>query len=163
MGFLKSFMESILKVGESVDNALQDVEDRAQIDAQRHKGQKSDKNTKNGNLAYNMEYFRMLFREEFPDCTIEENVSAESMGWSIANKYKTYGGVYPCRDYEFLVYKEFRPVLTVLLTDHNKENLALCKNTIATSEENGVRCLNFLMQMPNEREYVTKRIKAILE
>ena len=118
--------------------------------------------TRDGHWSHNMAYFRQVLKEQFPECTFEENVSAESLGWAVANKYKTYGNVYPDRPFEFVIYKDNRLVATILLTDHNKESLAVCKNTIATSEAYKVPCVNFLMQFPNEASYVRERISRAI-
>ena len=153
MGLLKSLLRGFVsEAGRAVTDKL-----GAQIE-----NEDCESNTVSGNLSHNMEYFRKVLREQFPECVFEENVSADRLGWAVAHKYKTYGNLYPDRPFEFVMYKDNRLVATILLTDHNQESLAVCKNTIATSEAYHVPCINFLMQFPNEASYVKERIaKAI--
>lgn len=181
MGLLKSFLRGLAseagrvvadKLGEQIENAVggsshqetsETVSRTSHPSAERtYREPKRERCTADGNLQHNMDYFREVLREQFPECTFEENVTADKLGWSVANAYKTYGNVYPDRPFEFVMYKDNRLVATILLTDHNRESLAVCKNTIATSEAYHVPCVNFLMQFPNEASYVKERItKAI--
>lgn len=181
MGLLKSFFRGLAseagravadKLGEKIGNA---AENGSAQTMQKTNGQSSsttaekayrslkrEQCTEDGNLRHNMEYFREVLREQFPECTFEENVSADRLGWTVASAYKTYGNVYPDRPFEFVMYKDNRLVATILLTDHNRESLAVCKNTIATSEAYRVPCVNFLMQFPNEASYVKERIEKAI-
>ena len=180
MGLLKSFLRGLAseagravadKLGEQFENAAgnssaQSTAEPVNRTVQQPESSSSRSNvaegTRDGNLSHNMEYFRKVLREQFPECTFEENVPAGRLGWAVATAYKTYGNVYPDRPYEFVMYRDNRLVATILLTDHNRESLAVCKNTIATSEAYQVPCINFLMQFPNEASYVRERIaKAI--
>lgn len=174
MGLLKSFFRGLAseagravadKLGEKIGNvvekgSVQTAPETVSRTSQR--SSKSERCTEDGNLRHNMEYFREVLREQFPECTFEENVSADRLGWTVANAYKTYGNVYPDRPFEFVMYKDNRLVATILLTDHNRESLAVCKNTIATSEAYHVPCVNFLMQFPNEASYVRERIAKVI-
>lgn len=174
MGLLKSFLRGLAseagravadKLGEKIGNAAENGSAQAASEAVSRTSQrssKSERRTEDGNLRHNMEYFRGVLREQFPECTFEENVSADRLGWTVANAYKTYGNVYPDRPFEFVMYKDNRLVATILLTDHNRESLAVCKNTIATSEAYHVPCVNFLMQFPNEASYVRERIEKVI-
>lgn len=155
MGLLKAIFKGLMS--ETGKAATDKTEEQNSYDKR-----KCENYTKDGNLKHNMEYFRTVLREEFPAYTVQENVSADSLGWFVANAYKTYGGVYPCRNYEFVIFNQDVPVVAILLTDHGRDAVALCKNTVATAKANGVPCLNFLMQFPNERSYVRERIASAL-
>ncbi len=181
MGLLKSLLRGLVseaghavadRLGEQFENAVggssaKETSETGNCASQQpakssYQASAGEIGTEDGNLSHNMEYFRKVLREQFPECTFEENVSVDRLGWAVANAYKTYGNVYPDRPFEFVMYKDNRLVATILLTDHNRESLAVCKNTIATSEAYHVPCINFLMQFPNEASYVRERIaKAI--
>lgn len=98
MGILKSLLKGLMsEAGKAVADKISEQLEEAGSSSYTENTMRSTssnkavKNTKDGYLKHNMAYFRGVLQEEFPECNIEENVSAESLGWNVANEYKTYG------------------------------------------------------------------------
>lgn len=107
-------------------------------------------------------YFRTIFKEEFPEFMIEENVSADSMGWERSREYRDRKGEYPCLNFDFVLTKEGHAPIVVMVTEPNRGTQAVFKNTKDTAKKNHGSFVNFFVQFPSPREYVVDRIKAVL-
>lgn len=128
---------------------------------QKHKGLWQDNDsapvTQNFRSAYGMEELRqrfsMLYRQNFPQYTILEDVPARQL-WE---------GCHPaCTPVQFLFCRGEQPVLAVVLV---RANTYRGKNVMGTKElceQKGIGYLRFFVEMPNEPAYIIERTRQHL-
>lgn len=107
-------------------------------------------------------YFANILKDAFGGYSIQENVTVEQMGWYGEKVAIDREGAYPCRPYDFVLYKYGQPVGIIMVSEHNTDALAKFKNAKETANRNNVPFINFFTHFPNERNYVINRIQTAI-
>jgi len=97
--------------------------------------------------------FDRLLAANFSDYEIRQQADAASLGLASAA---------PCRPYSYVLLRDNRPVLAILLTPHNKTNNASFKNALDAARQAGLPCLNFFDFMANADDYVLQRLRSAI-
>ncbi len=93
--------------------------------------------------------FRGILADGFPELTVRENVPVQEFGGE-------------GKPYDFALYRDGKAVGLVMLTEHNRDNNRAFKGAKASAAAAKVPFINFYLHMPNERGYVSDRIRSLL-
>lgn len=94
-------------------------------------------------------YFAKLFAEHFPECTVEENVRMNPSSEDAV-------------PVSFMLYKDGRQRLAVILCDSQEYKCSQILNTIRACEALGIPAQRYFTDFRNELNYVRKRVGEVL-
>ncbi|MDR1832919.1 MAG: hypothetical protein LBQ97_09395 [Fusobacteriaceae bacterium] len=94
-------------------------------------------------------WFSRVIAESFPGYEVQANVPVASLGGS-------------GKSYDFGIYRGGSVAGVVMLTPHNRDRNRAFLGAKNAAKSAGVPFINFYLHMPNERDYVIKRIQAFL-
>ena len=97
--------------------------------------------------------FEQILTGDFPELRIMKNAAPANIGITAPQ---------PCRPYTFALMRNGKAAVVILLTQHNRINNAAFKNARKSALDSKIPFLNFYTHMPNERGYITSRIKSVL-
>ncbi len=98
-------------------------------------------------------HFATILDEAFPQYTVKTLAAASDLGFASAMPAKPY-------DFALLSGGVCRGV--IMLTPHNRDRNNAFKNAKAAAEQSGVPFINFYTHYPNEKGYVTNRIRSFI-
>ena len=101
-----------------------------------------------------MEYFDMLLEKHFPELQAEMMVYPRDL--DIRASFESY-------PITFLLRRERKPVLALLLLDRDRSDTPAIRNTLQTCEDNGIPCLRFFNQDRSEASEVIQAIREKLQ
>ncbi len=93
-----------------------------------------------------------ILASDFSAYQIQRGIDAAALGSPVA----------PCKPYDYCLWEGGRLAAVIMITEHNRDRNTLFLNAKKAAAQSGIPFINFYTHMPNERGYVTQRIRNFL-